>query len=291
MTVLSVVVCFIFFISKVACKNYERAALVGVILHQSNPSCEDVDTSKEFIPCTISSTDYFSIQISAHSPHCLVPHCRDGSVNMTCIPLSPSPHNYYCVCNEAKQEMDTSISWNEEWNEITHPVAALQRSLCHQEAGWCVAAMFKLNSIYLVRQYVIDDTQITVSSFYDKNYPKGNVRISDIPDFCAWVALTNDSTPWVKFDMLESYTGVGVVIRQRCDGTEGKQYVTDFDISSSNDDVTWVYIGRNIRPVYKDTFATWWFPHDVEARFWKIEILEFYRHRAMQADIIGRIGS
>ena len=76
-------------------------------------------------------------------------------------------------------------------------------------------------------------------------------------------------------------------IGKRCDHIQ--QYVTSFHVSSSDNDVTWSYIGTNVRAVYEDIIATWWFDRDVSARYWKIEPLTFKDHPSMQADFIGYI--
>ena len=166
--------------------------------------------------------------------------------------------------------MSTSIKWSEKWQGITEPVVAMKRELCNSKTGWCLDGMFKMNYIYLVKHYVLLDSQITVSSFHSNTFSKENVRIADITYHCAWAADAGNSTPWVKFDLLQSYFAAGVLIRQRCDLTD--QYVTFFDISSSTDDVTWVYIGTNIHPVYNQRHHTSWFDREVAARFWEIEI-------------------
>ena len=163
----------------------------------------------------------------------------------------------------------------------------MKRELCNSETGWCLDGMFKMNYVYLVERYVLLDSQITVSTTLSKLHKKENVRIADLR-YCAWIADENDSVPWVKFDLLQKYIVAGVLIRQKCDLMSGEQYVTMFDISSSKNDVTWVYIDTNIQPLYHNTYYTWWFSQEITARFLKVEILDFYKRAAMQADIIGR---
>ena len=259
-------------------------AMTFFILHQSHPPCHDVDTRKELVPCTINNPeDYDSL---------MRPGCSNGSMNMTCLPLALSPREYFCARDSTKEQMSTSIKWSEKWQEITEPVVAMKRELCSSETGWCLDGMFKMNYVYLVKNYVLLNSQITVSSFHSASFPKENVRIADRTYHCAWAAGDGDSTPWVKFDLLQSYIGAGLLIRKRCDltGSDLVQYVTSFDISSSNDDFMWIYIGTNIHPVYHGTYHTWWFDQEVAARFWKIEIKESNNYPSMQADIIGHNG-
>ena len=94
-----------------------------------------------------------------------------------------------------------------------------------------------------------------------------------------------DNSPWVKFDFIQSRVAVGVKIGKRCDATI--QYVKSFHVSTSDDDVTWSYIGTDVQAVYKGTIATWWFEMEVSARYWKIEPRTFNTHPSMQADFIG----
>ena len=253
--------------------------MTSFILHQSHPPCHDVDTRKELVPCTINNPeDYDSL---------MKPGCSSGSMNMTCLPLALSPREYFCARDSTKEQMSTSIKWSEKWQEITETVVAMKRELCSSETGWCLDGMFKMNYVYLVEHHVLLDSQITVSSTHSNAHQKGNVKIADL-QYCAWMAHGDDGVPWVKFDLLQTYIVAGVLIRQKCDLNSGHQYVTIFDISCSNDDVTWVYIDTNIHPLYRDTYYTWWFSKEITARFWKVEILDFVKRAAMQADIIGR---
>ena len=173
---------------------------------------------------------------------------------------------------------------------MTDPMVAMKRELYNSKAGWGLDGMFKINYVYLIKHYVLLDSQITVSSFYSDKHQKENVRVADLTYACAWSAVYSDPIPWVKFDLLQSYIGAGVLIRKRCDLADDDQYVTSYDISSSTDDVIWVYIGTNIQAAYRQSYHTWWFDQEVAARFWKIEIKKFQSHPSMQADIIGRNG-
>ena len=237
--------------------------MTSFILHQSDPPCNDVDTRKELVPCTFNSPEDYGSLLSGHSPsrvykHQMRPGCKDGSMNMTCLPLALSPWKYFCACDTTKGQMSTYIKWSEKWQEITEPVVAMKRELCNSETDWCLDGMFKMNYVYLVEHHVLLDSQITVSSTHSNAHQKGNVKIADLYH-CAWMADDDDSVPWVIFDLLQTYIVAGVLIREKCDLNSGHQYVTIFDISCSNDDVTWVYIDTNIHPLYRNTYYTWWF--------------------------------
>ena len=82
----------------------DEEAMTGFILHQSNPPCRDVDTNKELKPCTLSSLeDYQGLRYG--DPSCPAAQgqtgCKDGSYNMTCMPLSLQVE-YLCACAEVR---------------------------------------------------------------------------------------------------------------------------------------------------------------------------------------------
>ena len=60
-----------------------------------------------------------------------------------------------------------------------------------------------------------------------------------------------------------------------------------FSLSTSDDDVTWSYVGTAVQTVYEDLLSTWRFGSDVSARYWKIEPLTYNIRTYLQADIIG----
>ena len=273
----------------------------GFILHQSNPPCGDVDTSKERIPCTLTSQDDYQ-QLMAVSSHYPDPPdqmklgCRDGSNNMTCLPLSVNPVEYICGCSSVKGDLNTAIGWSDEWEDYSQAEEGLppimKLSVCDTHAGWCLDGKFmfqemKKTLVHLVEQYAPLDSQITVSSEWDALHGKQKVRVVDLDIYCGWLRASSDNAPWVKFDLLQSYTAVGVLVRKRCDLIHGEQYVTSFHVSSSDDDVTWSYVGTDIQPVYEGISFTWWFDRDITSRYWKIELLTFVIHPSFQADIIG----
>ena len=210
----------IFLVCGMSCDKIET--MTSFSLHQSHPPCHDVDTRKELVPCTINNPDDYDSLMK--------PGCSNGSMNMTCLPLALSPREFFCARDSTKKQLSTAIKWSEKWQELTE---LMKRELCNSETGWCLDGMVKMNYVYLVKHYVLLDSQITVSSLYSQIYAKENVIIADLTT-CGWIAVYSDPVPWVKFDLLRSYMGAGVLIRQRCDLTYGELYVTTFEISCSN---------------------------------------------------------
>ena len=137
--------------------NNQKAAMRGFILHQSNPPCRDVDTNK-LIPCTLTNQDDYQRLMSENTRYPapqgqMKVGCKDGTINMTCLPLSLTPVRYFCACAAEKSDLNTAIGWNENCEEITESGFAIKRSLCDAEAGWCLDAVFRTNLVYLVKLY------------------------------------------------------------------------------------------------------------------------------------------
>ena len=112
--------------------NYKKEAMRGFILHQPNPPCRDVDTSK-LIPCTVTGQDDYERLVSVNSanpspPGQLKINCKGGSNNMTCLPLSLMPVRYFCACVSEKSDLNTGIGWNDTWEETTGPELTIKRS-------------------------------------------------------------------------------------------------------------------------------------------------------------------
>ena len=274
--------------------SHQREVMRGFILHQSNPPCRDVDTNKELKPCTLSNQNDYMRLMSVNSrnpshPGQLKITCKDGSNNMTCLPLSLPPVSYFCACDAEKGDLSTGIVWNDNWEEITESeLAIIKRSVCDAQAGWCLDGMFRMfkkSLMYLVKLYAPLDSQITVSSEFNTDYTKEKIRFEYSGPHCAWLKHRTDTSPWVKFDFLQSRVAVGVKIGKRCDANS--QYVTSFHVSMSDNDVTWSYIGTDVQVVYEGIIATWWFDRDVSARYWRIEPVTFTSYGCMQADFIG----
>ena len=260
----------------------------GFILHQYNPPCRDVDKN-ELLPCTLTGQEDYGRLMSVNSanpspPGQLKIGCKDGSNNMTCLPLSLTPVRYFCACVSEKSDLNKGIGWSE-WEENIGSEST-KRSLCDTQAGWCLDGMFSKNLVYLVKTYAPLNSQITVSSVFEPLFGKEKVRLEYSGDNCAWAKAMMDASPWVKFDLLQSRVAVGVKIGKRCDLHEA-MYVTSFHVSSSGDDVTWSYIGTDVQAVYEGIIATWWFDREVSARYWRVEPLKCVQYPAIQVDILG----
>ena len=268
--------------------SHQREAMRGFILHQSNPPCRDVETNS-FKPCTLSDQDDLQRLQSVNQHHPAHEHqtrlsCRDGSTNMTCLPLSLKPVEYICGCSKVRSDLNTAIKWSDKWEEEG---TVMTRSVCDTQAGWCLDGMFRTSLMYLVKLYAPLDSQINVSSEFGASYLKDKVRMEYKHNHCAWIKHRTDKSPWVRFDFLQSREAIGVEIGKRCDVTD--QYVTSFHVSTSDDDVTWSYIGTDVQAVYEGIIATWWFGMEVSARYWRIEPVTFNKYAAMQIELIGYI--
>ena len=88
--------------------DHKQDALRGFVLHQSNPPCHDVDTNKLILIKT-NQDDYDRLRLGNSAPGQLNIRCKDGSNNMTCLPLSLGPTRYYCACDSKKGDLNTEI--------------------------------------------------------------------------------------------------------------------------------------------------------------------------------------
>ena len=274
--------------------GHKMEAMTDFILHQSNPPCRDVNTNNELKPCTLTNQEDYN-RFRYGKPDCLklsgqmMPSCKDGSNNMTCLALSLTPVKKMSACDAVKGDLNTGIRWNDNWENITESGSVMKRSLCDVQAGWCLDAMFKMGLVDLVKRYAPLDSQITVSSVFNNYYIKEKVRLDYNGPRCAWIRGSTDTSPWVKIDFLQSRVAVGVKIGQRCDDINGVQYVETYHVSSSEDDVTWSSIGTDVEAVYEGMIATWWFDREVSARYWRIEPVTSHAYPSMQAEFIGYI--
>ena len=249
-------------------------AMTGFILHQNNTPCHEVDTNKELKPCTLSSLeDYQELRYGDSSCPARQGQtgCKDGSYTMTCMPVSMNPVEYVCACAEVKGDPKMGIAWNDTWKDITGSGVSFKRVLCDADADWCLDGMFKMNLVNLIQLYAPLDNQITASSVSEDYYNAS--KNADVPfeylatgEECGWVSSEDDSSPWIKFDFLQSYVAVGVMFVNSCGSPI-------FNMSSSADDVTWSSVGTEVglNAVYEGLRATWWFEKEVSARYWKFE--------------------
>ena len=206
---------------------------------------------------------------------------------MTCLPLSLASVRYFCACDSEKGDLNTGIKWDDNWEEIPESGLAIKRGLCDAQAGWCLDGMFKKNLVYLVKTYTPLNSQITVSSVYSWVQGGEKVPLEYHDVHGGWLKSDADTSPWIKFDLIQAHTAVGFKIRRR--GDVIGQYVTSFHVSTSGDDVTWSYIGTDVQAVYEGIYFTWWFDMEVTARYWRIEPVTWNEYAGMHADFIGYI--
>ena len=241
-------------------------------------------------PCSITKHEDHDALVSFNhhlgAPQ-LTTTCQDETFNMTCSPIYLMPVHYICVCVARKGDFNTAIKWSDEWDEITEPFTAMRRTLCDTEAGWCIDGMVKKGLVYLVKRYAPLDSQITVSSTHTI-HTKEQARIQSVGTLCAWISKPWDDNPQrSKFDPLQSYIGVGVLMRKRCDNPS--YFVTSSNVSTSSDDVCWSHVYTDVQAVYQGISLTWWFQRKVSARYWRISPVTYNNYAALQVDIIGYI--
>ena len=267
----------------------------GFILHQFNPPCRAVDDN-ERLPCTLTGQEDYQRLMSVNSANPSPPGrlnigCKDGSNNMTCLPLSLKPVRYFCACAAEKGELNTGIRWNDNWEDVTESgFTTIKHSLCDTQAGWCLDGMFRMfeeDLVNLVELYAPLDSQISVSSIFDQQYTKEKIRLDYNGNLCGWIRGRGDNAPWVKFDLSQIRVAVGVKIGKQCDSTGN--HVTSFHVSSSSDEFTWSSVGTDVQAVYESIIFTWWFDMEISARYWAIIPRTWTAFPAMQADILGYI--
>ena len=279
----------LYFVFLVQGNVIDDEAMTGFILHQSNPPCRDVDTNKELKPCTLSSLeDYQGLRYG--DPSCPAAQgqtgCKDGSYNMTCMPLSLQVE-YLCACTDVKGDINAGIAWSDTWDEISGDELSFKRVLCDSQAGWCMDGMFMMNLTYLIKMYAPLEAQITASSILAPDFDSKQVKLYQIDgSTCAWIKGGSDQSPWIMFDFLQIRVAVGVVIGKRCDYPA--QYVKSFRVSTTDDDVTWSYIDADdVQAQYEGVLFTWWFGREVAARYFRIEPVTWNGYAAMQAEFLG----
>ena len=102
-----------------------------------------------------------------------------------------------------------------------------------------------------------------------------------------WVGGTSLSGSWLRVDLLDVYTIIGLVMTKP---RIPKQYVTVFDLKVSVDDVNYQYIDQNIVLAYlpNEDYTTYWFEDAAEARYWMVEPIEIFGTRpSLKGDVIG----
>ena len=109
------------------------------------------------------------------------------------------------------------------------------------------------------------------------------------------IPTVSDPEKWAQFDLLEGYTGVAALIRERCDYTWGQQKATKVDIAYSLDGSVWEWAATDVIPAYGETVSstfisyTHWFDEPHSGRYWRVYIREWFTYPSMKADIIGAV--
>ncbi|XP_072169817.1 lactadherin-like [Diadema setosum] len=108
----------------------------------------------------------------------------------------------------------------------------------------------------------------------------------------AWTPLDNDQDGWLKIDLGEVFMVTGVVTQGR---SNGDQWATSMSISTSLDNIYWVFTidpvsrGRKVYPANYDrnTHVTSLLPEPVRARYIRIHPITFRKRASMRVEVLG----
>ena len=136
----------------------------------------------------------------------------------------------------------------------------------------------------------IRDALITASSERNANHAAKRVKTYDYFDHaCAWAAAADDRAPWVQFDMEQTVTVWGVLVRPRCDEPYTDQRVTTLQVAMSERGMKWNDVSGVISTNYSvEQESISWFDEAFTARYWKIQLLSWVIQPSMKADLIGQ---
>ena len=274
------------------------------ILHEVYPRCHSVDFSRQHPVCEIWDATDETAFICMGRPGCpdsyshwthMPSHCSDGTLKKTCV--ASAGDNFLCACHSARQEpvCATQYRWDSEWTDFDGGEQGLYRKLCDLETLSCPVTEYRFGVAHLVKYTQLPDDKITASSNYDSNFPSEYVRIDNYFTICCWTAAESDPEKWVQFDLLETFTGFGALLRERCVYEWGQQRPTKVDISYSLDGSVWEWAATDVIPVYGETVSstfisyTHWFEQPHSGRYWRIYIRQWLIFPSMKADIIGEV--
>ncbi|XP_071501550.1 lactadherin-like [Diadema antillarum] len=142
----------------------------------------------------------------------------------------------------------------------------------------------------------IPDTSMSSSSTYSSGTLAQHGRLNIEPDSegtsAAWTPLDNDKDGWLKIDLGEEFMVTGVITQGR---SNDYQWVTSMSISTSLDDIFWVFtidpvsLGRKVYPANYDrnTQVTSSLPEPVRARYIRIHPVTFKKRASMRVEILG----
>ncbi|XP_071487775.1 lactadherin-like [Diadema antillarum] len=142
----------------------------------------------------------------------------------------------------------------------------------------------------------IPDTSMLSSSTYSSGTLAQHGRLNIEPDSegtsAAWTPHDNDQDGWLKIDLGEVFMVTGVVTQGR---SNGDQWATSMSISTSLDNIYWVFTidpvsrGRKVYPANYDrnTHVTSLLPEPVRARYIRIHPITFRKRASMRVEVLG----
>ena len=104
--------------------------------------------------------------------------------------------------------------------------------------------------------------------------------------------MTDNNMPWIRIDMLEVRTILGLYLRQWRQGSL-IYYVKMYHLKASVDGVTHYYIDHNIVMEYlmNEAYSTYWLDNATDGRYWTIEPVfsEYFNLPFLGGDFIGYV--
>ena len=100
-----------------------------------------------------------------------------------------------------------------------------------------------------------------------------------------WQPVTSDANPYIKIDMLNTYTVIAFYLKSY----ENDYYLKMYDLKASFDGISYEYVGQNITTDFPNTHhaTTYWFANDIDGRYWRIEPVAFEGAAFVKGDFIG----
>ncbi|XP_071502306.1 lactadherin-like [Diadema antillarum] len=139
----------------------------------------------------------------------------------------------------------------------------------------------------------IPDSSMSSSSTWNYGTLAPDGRLNKLPD--AWCPGLDDQDSWLKIDLGEVFMVTGVITQGR---SNDDKWVTSMSISTSLDDVYWVFTidpvsrGRKVYPANydRDTHVTSLLPNPMRARYIRIHpITSRNTPPCMRAEVLGRV--
>ena len=84
----------------------------------------------------------------------------------------------------------------------------------------------------------ISDGQISASSEFDAYHAPSHSRLNYRGTQAAWSARKNDANQWLQIDLISYYIKVTHIATQGRDSDKYDQWVTEYKLQYSNDEVT-----------------------------------------------------